>query len=78
MFELKSLRESLLEIVTSIGEAHLNEYMISRQLEEMRNNIRSLEKGFDEFQAKERVLFEALQQKYGTGNIDLETGEITE
>jgi hypothetical protein len=31
-----------------------------------------------DFKEKERVLFEKLQQTYGTGNIDMETGEVSE
>jgi oligoribonuclease (3'-5' exoribonuclease) len=74
--KLKSLRERLVEIVTIIGEAHLNEYLAERQLEEIRQGVKTHEQSFDQFRQEERVLFDELQQKYGTGNIDLETGEI--
>jgi len=76
--EIKSLRESLVEIITSVGELHLNELVAKNQLNEIQEQVRQKEELFIEFQQKERVLFDSLQQKYGTGNINLETGEITD
>lgn len=76
--EIKTLRESLVEIVTVIGELHLNELIAKNQLTEIQNQVSEQEQKFLEFQQKERVLFDSLQQKYGTGNINLETGEITD
>jgi hypothetical protein len=75
--ELRSMRETLVEIVTSIGELHLNEFIAKNQLEEIQKSVREQEQRFVEFQQKERVLFGGLQEKYGTGNIDIDTGEIS-
>lgn len=76
--EIQTLRTSLFEIVTLIGESHLNKVLIKKQLDDIEQDIAGYEKRFHEFQSNERVLFEKLQQKYGTGNISMETGEITE
>jgi hypothetical protein len=76
--EIQSLRTSLLEIITLIGEYHLNKVVIKTQLDATEKEILAQEKRFLEFQGNERVLFEKLQQKYGTGDINMETGEITE
>ena len=76
--DIKRLRESLVEIVTTIGELHLNEVMVRNQLNEVKTQIEQQELTFLQFQEDERVLFDKLQQKYGTGNINLETGEITD
>lgn len=75
--EIKNMRESLVEIVTLIGEFHLNEFVVNKQLESIRQNIQQQEARFLEFQEAERVLFSKLQEKYGTGNIDIDTGEIS-
>jgi len=75
--ELRSMRETLVEIVTSIGELHLNEFIAKNQLDEIQKSVREQEQRFVEFQQKERVLFGGLQEKYGTGNIDIDTGEIS-
>lgn len=76
--DIQSLRETLVEIVTRIGELHLSEFLAKRQLEEVQASVAEEEARFVNFQEKERVLFDNLKQKYGTGDINLETGEITE
>jgi len=71
LVEIKNLREMLMEIITQIGELTLNEIQVQ-------NDIKKQKDRFAEFQDKERVLFEQLQTTYGTGRIDMVTGEITE
>lgn len=76
--EIQQLRESLFTILASIGELHLNKKFLDIQIEDVKLQIQEQEKKFEEFQEQERVLFEKLQQTYGAGNINVETGEITE
>lgn len=78
LMQIQTLREQLVEIVTLIGEQHLNKVIANRQLTAIEQQIIQLENRFEQFQQNERVLFEQLQQKYGTGNINLETGEIAD
>lgn len=76
--QIQTLRETLVEIVTTIGELHLTKYMTERQLQTIDIDIKDQQDRFVKFQEQERVLFEKLQQQYGTGNINFETGEIVE
>lgn len=76
--QIQTLRETLIEIVTTIGELHLTKYMTERQLQTIDSDIKIQQDKFVQFQEQERVLFEKLQQQYGTGNINFETGEIVE
>jgi len=76
--QIQKLRESLFDIITSIGELTLNKYVTETQLHTIEEDIKEQKNKFSEFQEKERVLFEQLQTKYGTGNIDMETGEVSE
>lgn len=76
--EIQKLRETLVEIISIIGELHLNKILITKQITDINTQVEIQEKRFVEFQEAERVLYETLQQKYGAGNINLETGEITE
>lgn len=76
--EIKNLRESLFQIVSSIGELNLNKFLLENQISDVDKSIKEQQLKFLDFQEKERVLFEQLQNKYGTGNIDIETGEVTE
>jgi hypothetical protein len=68
----------LLEVITTIGELTLNKFMLENQLNTVSSDIKVQQDKFVEFQTKERVLFEKLQQTYGTGNINMETGEVSE
>lgn len=76
--QIQNLRETLLEIITITGELNLSKFMTETQLSELNSNIQKQQERFVDFQQKERVLFEQLQNKYGTGNINFETGEIVE
>jgi hypothetical protein len=76
--EIQKMRELLLEIVVSIGELTLNKFLLQTQLDSISADINTQQSAFLDFKEKERVLFEKLQQTYGTGNIDMETGEVSE
>jgi hypothetical protein len=78
LLEIQKMRELLLEIVVSIGELTLNKFLIQTQLDVISADIDKQQSAFMDFKEKERVLFEKLQQTYGTGNIDMETGEVSE
>ena len=74
--ELQDLRDSLLTIISTVGEMTLSKSLLLKEVESIEANIKIEEQKFSEFQQKERVIYEKLQQTYGTGNIDLNTGEI--
>lgn len=76
--QIQSMREQLVELVTLVGEQHLNKVVVQGQLQSIEQQLNTLEQRFAQFQEQERVLFEQLQQKYGTGNINIETGEIAD
>jgi hypothetical protein len=78
LLEIQTLRETLLEVITATGELTLNKFMLQNQLDAVTSEITKQQDKFIDFQAKERVLFEKLQQTYGTGNINMETGEVSE
>jgi hypothetical protein len=59
---VKKLRQEYSEIIFSIGEAEIQK--------------RKLLSVYDQLEEKEIKLASQLQEKYGEGNIDLETGEI--
>jgi UDP-N-acetylmuramyl pentapeptide synthase len=75
---ITALRETLIEIITGIGEQHLDRFTLEAQVARCTEKIAELEVQFTKFQQAERVLFEQLRSKYGTGNISIETGEIVE
>lgn len=74
--EIQNLRNTLVNIVSSVGEMTLSKSLLLKEVAQIEENIKNEEQKFTEFQKQERVIFEKMQQKYGTGNIDVTTGEI--
>lgn len=76
--QVQELRNSLFGIISSVGELHLNKVLLQNQLNDINQQLEHQEEKFAEFQKQEKVIYEQLQEKYGTGNINIDTGEITE
>jgi chromosome segregation ATPase len=74
---IKELQSQYNKAVFELGsvEAQLH-YLLaqSKSLETEKNNILS---DMNKIGEKEKELVDSLQEKYGAGNIDLATGEIT-
>jgi len=75
---VQQLRSDLYAIIVATGELHLNKVVLTQQLAELNAQITLQEKTFAEFQQKEQVIYQQLQEKYGTGNINVDTGEVSE
>jgi hypothetical protein len=76
--EIQDLRESLLTILTTVGELHLTKTVLEKEIQQITERIQEEEQNFVNFQNRERVVYSKLQETYGTGNINVDTGEITE
>lgn len=74
--QLEELKNSLYVILTAIGELHLTKVMLEKELITLTKKMEEEENKFILFQEKERVLFEQLQTKYNSTNINLDTGEV--
>jgi uncharacterized coiled-coil protein SlyX len=75
--ELQLLKEELFVIVSKIGELYLTKSLMQKDIEKIDGELAEQESKFSEFQEKERVIYKRFQEKYGPGNINVETGEIT-
>lgn len=75
--EVQDLRDLLYVITSTIGEFHLTRFLLLKELETVDGNIKNEEQKFTDFQKQERVIYNKLQEKYGAGDIDLSTGEVT-
>ena len=67
--EIKSIRQDYTNLLLSLGELELQQVSINK---EKQNLLEVQAKLFE----KETQVASRLQEKYGQGNIDLETGEI--
>jgi hypothetical protein len=76
--EIQELRESLLVMLSTIGELHLTKSLLEKEIQRVVDLIKTEEQNFTNFQERERVIYNKLQEKYGTGDISVDTGEISE
>lgn len=77
--ELETLRNfevNFTKAVYEIGQLHLQQYMVEKQLSEIKENIKSAENHVEVMSKQEKEFTEQLIQKYGGTTVDLETGII--
>lgn len=75
--QIKELQQQYNKFVFDLGslEAQLQNLLVNKKLveDEKTNVLSDIQKLGD----REKELVTSLQEKYGVGNIDIETGEIT-
>jgi hypothetical protein len=68
--ELKSIQEQNSQLIVSFGQIEIATQNLDIQKSELKKQLQVLKN-------KENELAQTLQTKYGNGNINIETGEIT-
>lgn len=66
---LHAVRKDSLEIASTLGELQYQKTVLDLMMEEQKEKIKQLKKS-------EASLFEELKEKYGSVNINIETGEF--
>lgn len=66
---LHLVRKDSLEIASTLGELQYQKTVLDLMMEEQKDKIKQLKKS-------EASLFEELKEKYGSVNINIETGEF--
>jgi hypothetical protein len=74
---IKDLQSKYNQTLFEIGIAETQRLSLLGQIEKIESNKTTLLKDLDTIEQKESELVKSLQSKYGTGNINPETGEIT-
>ena len=64
---LKALRTTYSELSHELGQVALNRFTLDKRETELKNKV-------DEIQTKEKGLADDLKNKYGNGQIDIDTG----
>lgn len=77
LLKVQELRQRLTEIISTLGELHVNKLVMLKDVNKIEEEQVVQETKFQEFLEEERVLYEVLEKKYGSGTINLDTGEIT-
>tara|TARA_X000000368_G_scaffold355178_1_gene296847 strand:+ start:510 stop:797 length:288 start_codon:yes stop_codon:yes gene_type:complete len=74
---LSNLRNSFAQLELTLGKVEIARIQTEQRMEQLENEKLRLETQFGEVQKQERALVESLNEKYGQGNLNPETGVFT-
>ena len=74
---LSNLKNAYAQLELSLGKVEMARIQIDQRAEQIECDKLSLETQINELQKQERVLVESLNEKYGAGNLDPNTGVFT-
>ena len=74
---IKSLQSEYNKVVFELGSIESQLVLIKKQTELLETEKTKIVSEMDNIGKKEKTLIDSLQEKYGAGNINMETGEIT-
>jgi hypothetical protein len=74
---LKQLQSDYQSIQSSLGTLGVQRILLNQQMETLSLREESLNTQYEEIQSQEQRLVKELNDKYGAGNLNPETGEFT-
>jgi hypothetical protein len=74
---LMNLKQSYTNIELSLGKLEVARMQTEQRLEKIENDKLRLENTYVEIQANEAQIVGELTEKYGVGNLDINTGKFT-
>jgi len=77
--ELKSItdiRNGNSRIISELGQVELQLFLVNEELEKLQEMKSTLQIQFKNLQAEEAELVGSLNEKYGIGTVDINTGEF--
>ena len=74
---LEQLQNDYSEKQVELGQVHVQRLLLNQQIEELHNKQSALEQEYIQIQGREKQLVDGLNQKYGPGQLDPETGVFT-
>lgn len=75
--ELGELQQSYQEKQAQLGQIAVQKIIINQQMEAIENRQAELEGEYEEVQQKEQEIVQKLNEKYGPGQLDPQTGVFT-
>jgi ABC-type phosphate transport system auxiliary subunit len=75
---VKDLQKQFQDVTYQIGQYQVKKYLLEKDVEAMNEQINALSLEISRLQQKDKEVAESLTEKYGTGYINIETGEITD
>ena len=74
---LMNLKQSYANVELSLGKLEIARMQSEQQLDNIENNKLRLETQYTELQKTESQIVSELTEKYGVGNLDINTGKFT-
>jgi hypothetical protein len=74
---IKDLQSKYNQSILEIGAAEAQSIVFQENIEKLQEAKKGLVSDLKTIEQKEAELINSLQEKYGQGNINIETGEIT-
>ena len=75
--DLEQLQNDYSQKQVELGQVHVQRLLLNQQMEQLHNKQSALEQEYIQIQGREKQLVDALNQKYGPGQLDPETGVFT-
>jgi hypothetical protein len=75
--QIIDLQKQYNQNIFDLGSIEAQLSILSNQIKSITDEKNNILSDIDKINSKEKELVDTLQEKYGTGNIDLEKGEIT-
>jgi septal ring factor EnvC (AmiA/AmiB activator) len=74
---LKQIQQDYLECQTAFGQIAIQKIALQQQIDSLAKGEEEYAKKYQDTQAKEKEVGKELNDKYGSGNLDPETGVFT-
>ena len=74
---LKQIQQDYLECQTAFGQVAIQKIALQQQIDTLAKSEEEYAKKYQDTQAKEREVAKELNEKYGSGNLDPQTGVFT-
>lgn len=71
---IKAIQDDSYTLVSEFGQLEIERFVTNRKLQELDQMREKLEAQFFSVQERERVLVQSLNEKYGSGTVDIESG----
>lgn len=74
--KLKLLQEQYSEISTKLGQLKIEQLLVNQQVERLKQVEDNFTSEYFKLQSEEQKLAEEISKKYGSGQINIDTGEF--
>ena len=74
--ELTELRDNYTQSTVLFGQLEIQKELLTRQLSQVENNIKENWNKYNSLLVSEEALIKKLNEKYGEGTLDLDSGEF--